>query len=135
MEFRTRKMVMAGDLNAAETLFGGEALKWIDQEAAIFAYCQLGYPAHLVTKLMSTINFTAPARKGDFIEIGMRTTAVGTTSITIECLMRNKKTKQNIVHIEKIVFVNLVDGVPAPHGVTMDTLADPSADAPDAISP
>lgn len=122
MQFHTRKLVMAGDLNAANTLFGGRALEWIDQEAAIFAYCQLGYPKHLVTKLISTINFMAPAYLGDVLEMGFRTTAVGTTSITLECVLRNKQTKAEIVHIEKLVFVNLVDGKPAPHGITWDKL-------------
>jgi acyl-CoA hydrolase len=122
LQFRTRKMVMSGDLNAANTLFGGRALEWIDQEAAIFAYCQLGFPKHLVTKLISTINFVAPAMLGDMVEIGFRTIDVGTSSITLECEMRNKQTKARIVHIEKLVFVNLVNGKSAPHGVTMATL-------------
>jgi acyl-CoA thioesterase YciA len=123
--FYTRKMVMSGDLNGSSSLFGGRALEWIDQEAAIFAYCQLGFPKHLVTKLISTTNFVAPAFLGDVVEIGFRTTAVGTSSITLECEMRNKKTRESIVHIEKIVFVHLVDGKPAPHGVTVETLATP----------
>ena len=126
--FYTRKMVMSGDLNGASTLFGGRALEWVDQEAAIFAYCQLGFPGHLVTKLISTINFVAPAVLGDIVEIGFRTTAVGTSSITLECDMRNKKTQETIVHIEKLVFVHLVEGKPAPHGVTLETLAVRRAD-------
>lgn len=121
-EFHFRKMVMDKDLNPAGSLFGGRALEWIDEEAAIFAYCQLKYPDQLVTKLMSTINFMAPAHKGDLVGIGCRTVAVGTTSVTIECLLRNKKTKADIVHLEKIVFVNLKDGKPFPHNITQEDL-------------
>lgn len=125
MEFRTRKMVMDKDLNPAGTLFGGRALEWIDEEAAIFAYCQLKYPGHLVTKLMSTIDFKAPARKGEIVEIGMETVKVGTTSITISAAIRNKRTQQEIVRIAEIVFVNLgEDGKPKPHNVYM---TDPNA--------
>ena len=120
--FRTRKMVMDRDLNPAGTLFGGRALEWLDEEAAIFAYCQLGYPAHLVTKAKRAINFMAPAFKGDVVEIGLRTIAVGTTSITLEAVLRNKRSKQDILHLERIVFVNLKDGKPAPHQVTLDSL-------------
>jgi acyl-CoA hydrolase len=109
-------MVMDRDLNPSGSLFGGRALEWIDEEAAIFAYCQLKYPAQLVTKIMSQVNFRAPAHKGDLVEIGSRVVAVGTTSITVECVLRNKMTKEQIVHLDKIVFVNLRDGVPHPHG-------------------
>lgn len=123
MIFRTRKMVMDRDLNPAGTLFGGRALEWLDEEAAIFAYCQLGYPAHLVTKAMSAINFMAPAVKGDVVEIGLRTIAVGTTSITLEAVLRNKRSKQEILHLERVVFVNLKDGKPSPHQVTLGRLA------------
>jgi acyl-CoA hydrolase len=117
MEYRTRKMVMDKDLNPAGTLFGGRALEWIDEEAAIFAYCQLKYPIHLVTKVMSTIDFKAPARKGEIVEIGMEVVKVGKTSITVGCSLRNKRTQQEIVKVAEIVFVNLDEtGKPAPHG-------------------
>jgi acyl-CoA thioesterase YciA len=118
MEFRTRKMVMDRDLNPAGSLFGGRALEWIDEEAAIFAICQLKYPTHLVTKLMSTIDFKSLAFKGDIVEIGMNTVKVGTTSITIEACIRNKRTQHEIVRVEKIVFVNLgEDHKPQAHNV------------------
>ena len=119
MEYRTRKMVMDRDLNAAGTLFGGRALEWIDEEAAIFAYCQLNYPKHLVTKAITAIDFKAPAHKGDIVEIGMKTVSVGRTSIGIECVLRNKKTHQEILKVEKIVFVSLDDnGCPEPHNIS-----------------
>lgn len=119
MEFRTRKMVMPQDLNGAGTLFGGRALAWIDEEAAVFVICQLG--AHrVVTKLMSEINFLAPAKQGDIVEIGAELVGLGKTSITISCVMRNKTSKQDILRVEKMVFV-LIDenGHPTPHGRTM----------------
>ena len=59
------------------------------------------------------------AIRGDIIEIGMETVKIGTTSITIRCDVRNKRTEQVITSVEQIVFVNLgPDGKPAPHGVT-----------------
>ena len=123
MGFRTRKMVMSGDLNGAGSLFGGRVLEWVDQEAAIYAYCQLNYPKHLVTKAISAVEFTSPAYLGDFVEIGLRTIALGTTSITLEAMVRNKRTRESIVHVDRIVFVNLLDGRPQPHGVTWESLA------------
>ena len=116
MNFRTRKLVKYEDLNARGTLFGGQLLKWIDEEAAIFCICQLGSRS-LVTKAMSEVNFVASAKLGDVIEIGCELVGFGKTSITIACEVRNKDTKQSIIRIDKIVFV-LVDsnGKPTPHG-------------------
>lgn len=107
MEFRTRKMVMLKDLNPAGTLFGGRALEWIDEEAAIFSLCQCPHANHLVTKIMSDINFMSPAHLGDIIEIGMDVVKFGNTSITVKCSMRNKTTKTEILKVDTIVFVNL----------------------------
>lgn len=116
MKYRTRKLVKPGDLNSRRTLFGGQVLKWIDEEAAIFAICQLGSP-NIVTKAMSEINFVSTAALGDIIEFGMDLVSVGTTSITIACDVRNKITKQSIIRIDKIVFVLLDEnGKPKPHG-------------------
>ena len=120
MNYRTRKLIKPGDLNAPGTLFGGQLLKWIDEEAAIFTICQLGNK-NIVTKLMSEIDFVRTAEVGDIIEIGMEVVKFGTTSITIKCDVRNKNTKESIITIDRIVFVLLDDnGVPKPHGKTKE---------------
>lgn len=118
MIYRTRKLIKPGDLNARGTLFGGQLLKWIDEEAAIFAICQLGSP-NIVTKLMSEINFVSMAKTGDIIEFGMAFVSFGKTSVTISCDVRNKNTKETIIRIDKIVFVLLDENNrPTPHGKT-----------------
>jgi len=109
MKFRTRKLIKPGDLNARGTLFGGQVLKWIDEEASIFTICQLGERS-IVT--------VASAKTGDIIEIGCELVAFGTTSVTISCEVRNKDTKQTIIKIDKIVFVAVDEnGRPKPHGI------------------
>jgi acyl-CoA hydrolase len=119
MKYRTRKLIKPEDLNPRKTLFGGRLLQWIDEEAAIFAICQLG-SSNIVTKAMSDINFVSTAVNGDVIEFGMELVKVGTTSITIACDVRNKITKQSIIKIDKIVFVLLDEnGKPTPHGKPM----------------
>jgi acyl-CoA thioesterase YciA len=116
MNYRTRKLIKPGDLNSRGTLFGGRVLEWIDEEAAIFAICQLDNP-NIVTKAMSEINFVSSAKVGDVIELGMELVEVGNTSITFSCDVRNKKTKVSIIRIDKIVFVHLDEfGKPKPHG-------------------
>ena len=118
MIYRTRKIIKHEDLNPRETLFGGQVMKWCDEEAAIYATCQLN-TTNLVTKVVSEINFMAPAKRGDIIEIGCAVLNLGKSSITIEVDVRNKTTKQSIVHIDKMVFVCVdEEGKSKPHGVT-----------------
>jgi len=118
MNFHTRKWVKPEDLNPNGTLFGGSLLKWIDEEAAIYAICQLNNH-RVVTKYMSEINFLSSAVQGDIIEMGIVATQFGTTSITLYCEVRNKITRQSILTIDKIVFVNIdQDFNPVPHGKT-----------------
>ncbi|WP_257669059.1 acyl-CoA thioesterase [Parapedobacter tibetensis] len=123
MNFHTRKWVKPEDLNPNGTLFGGTLLRWIDEEAVIYAIVQLGNP-HIVTKFISEINFVSSARQGDIIELGITATHFGRTSITLTCQVRNKITRKSILTIDKLVFVNLdKDGNPAHHGKTEITYA------------
>ena len=118
MNFHTRKWVKPEDLNANGTLFGGSLLRWIDEEAAIYAIIQLENH-RCVTKYMSEINFVSSAKQGDIIELGMEATHFGRTSLTITCEVRNKLNRKTIHKVEKMVFVSLDEsGNPSPHGKT-----------------
>ena len=121
MNFHTRKWVKPEDLNPNGTLFGGSLLKWIDEEAAIYAIIQLGNH-RVVTKLISEIDFQASAREGDLIEMGLLATHFGRTSLTMRARVRNMITRRSILSIDKIVFVGVdEDGTPIPHGYTTIT--------------
>lgn len=123
MNFHTRKWVKPEDLNANGTLFGGALLRWVDEEAAIYAILQMGNH-RAVTKMMSEINFVASAVQGDMIEMGLKATHFGTTSMTMRAEVRNMVTRKIILSIEKIVFVSLgEDGNPKPHGYNEITYA------------
>jgi acyl-CoA thioesterase YciA len=118
LRFRTQKWVRPEDLNANGTLFGGSLLKWIDEEATIYAIVQMGN-RRVVTKIMSEINFVASAQEGDIIEMGLTATEFGRSSLTMRAEVRNMITRNSILTIDRIVFVNLGDdGRPAPHGYT-----------------
>ncbi|MER3373599.1 MAG: hotdog domain-containing protein [Allomuricauda sp.] len=118
MRFHTRKWVKPGDLNANGTLFGGKVLAWIDEEAALYSIIQLENKK-VVTKYMSEINFMSTAVEGDVIEIGIDVIKFGTTSISLNCEVRNKMTHESIVTVDNIIMVNLDDkGNPKPHGKT-----------------
>jgi acyl-CoA hydrolase len=124
-----RKIVMNGDLNGGGRLFGGKALSWVDENAALFCMSQLG-TRHIVTKKISEVIFNEPAELGDILEFLCRVREVGRTSITIECIAVTKKidpkdTVRIIVQCD-LVFVALNDkGRPAPHGFNMDKLNSP----------
>lgn len=118
MRFNTRKWVKPEDLNPNGSLFGGQLLAWIDEEAALYTIIQLENPK-IVTKYISEINFMSSATQGDIVEIGMEVTKFGKSSISMKCEARNKMTRETILTIDKIIMVNLSpDGKPTPHGKT-----------------
>ncbi|MCK0159544.1 acyl-CoA thioesterase [Allomuricauda sp. F6463D] len=118
MRFHTRKWVKPGDLNANGTLFGGKVLAWVDEEAALYSIIQLENKK-VVTKYMSEINFMSTALEGDIIEIGIDVVKFGVTSMTLNCEVRNKMTRESIVTVDNIIMVNLdQNGNPKAHGKT-----------------
>ena len=106
MKYYTRRFIRPNDLNTSNRLFGGQLLSWIDEEAAIYASCQMKHD-HVVTKHMTEIDFKSAARLGDIIEIGLETVDVGRTSLSLRCEVRQKKTHEIVVIIERIVFVSI----------------------------
>lgn len=120
MRFYSRKLIRPSDLNANNTLFGGSLLKWIDEEAGIYAMTKLS-SRKVVTKYMSEIDFVSSAKQGDVIEIGIEFVSIGKTSITFRCEVRNRFTEKTIVRIDEIVFVNVDENEkPKSHGITLD---------------
>ncbi|MEL0642963.1 MULTISPECIES: hotdog domain-containing protein [unclassified Olleya] len=118
MRFHTRKWVKPEDLNPNGTLFGGQLLAWIDEEAALYTIIQLENNK-VVTKYMSEINFMSKAVEGDIIEIGMEVKKFGSTSISLNCEVRNMRTRETIITVDNIIMVNLdKDGNSKPHGKT-----------------
>ena len=118
MRFHTRKWVKPEDLNANGTLFGGQLLAWIDEEAALYSIVQLENPK-VVTKYMSEINFMSAAKQGDIVEIGIDVVKFGSSSLVLKCVVRNMMTREKIITIDNITMVNLdEDGKSKPHGKT-----------------
>lgn len=118
MRFHTRKWVKPEDLNPNGTLFGGQLLAWIDEEAALYTIIQLEN-SKIVTKYISEINFMASAKQGDIVEIGMEVIKFGKSSIVMKCEARNKMTRETILTVDNIIMVNLGEnGKPTPHGKT-----------------
>ena len=116
MKYYTRRFVRPNDLNASGHLFGGQLLSWIDEEAAIFASCQMAHQK-VVTKYISEIDFQASSQTGDILEFGLEVVKSGRTSLTTRCEVRNKNSRAVVISIERMVFVAINDnGKPTAHG-------------------
>ncbi len=124
MKYYSRKLIRPSDLNANNTLFGGSLLKWIDEEAGIYAMSKLD-SQKVVTKYISEIDFVSSAKQGDIIEIGIDFLDLGRTSITFRCEVRNLVSKKTLIRIERIVFVKVDEKEhPTPHFKTRQQLID-----------
>lgn len=122
------KLIMTEDLNAAERLFGGKLLAWVDEYAALYCMNRL-QTRQIVTKKISEVIFNEPAHLGDILKFLFRTKQVGTSSITTECLVTTmpigKNDIERIVVRCDVVFVALDrNGRPIPHHYVE---ADPAA--------
>jgi len=122
MKFYSRKLIKPENLNARNTLFGGALLRWIDEEAGIYAMTKLN-TKNVVTKYISEIDFINSAQQGDVIEIGLGFKKIGKTSISFSCEVRNVFSKQTIIRIDNIVFVKVDEnGRPTAHGKNLENL-------------
>lgn len=120
------RLIMPGDLNAADRLFGGRLMEWVDEIAALFCMIQLSRK-QIVTKKISEVIFNEAADQRDVLEFLCRVKAAGKTSITIECLVRTKvfsaHERSKLIVACDLVFVAIDEhGRPEPHGFVLETI-------------
>lgn len=116
-----RKWVKPEDLNQHGTLFGGRLLQWIDEDAAIVAITQLG-TERVVTRYISEVDFVSRATQGDLLELEFSIGGFGRTSLTLSCRVENAVTGEEVLRLDRIVFVTVDEaGQAAPHGQTAPT--------------
>lgn len=115
MQYKSQRIVMYEHLNSAGILFGGKAMSWMDEEAIIFA-ADLLESINIATLKISEIKFENPAKLGDILLLGTKLSKIGTSTIAIECEIRNKTTNKVIVHVDEVVIVALDENKkPTPH--------------------
>ena len=78
-----RHIVSVKDLGAADRLFGGTMLSWLDEAGASYALLQARV-TNLATRHIEAMDFIAPGRLGDVLGIYGRVANFGKTSISIE---------------------------------------------------
>lgn len=81
-ETRVSKMVFPSTTNHYDTLFGGEALKWMDEVAYIAATRFARKP--MVTISTEQVDFKRPIPSGILVELVARVVHVGRTSLKVE---------------------------------------------------
>lgn len=113
-------MVMPGDLNAANRLFGGRIMQWADEAAVMYAMCQLS-SRQLVTVKVSEVLFKEPVMQGDILEFMTNTLRVGKTSLGVKLdvyrkSIEDKMQGQSLVFTCEFTFVQVDDtGSPTEH--------------------
>lgn len=80
-ETRVTHVVFPGDTNHHGTLFGGEALSFMDSAAFIAAtrYCR----RKVVTRHLDAMEFTRPIPQGSLVELVARVIRTGRSSMTV----------------------------------------------------
>jgi len=84
-ETRQCKMVFPGTLNANETLFGGELMKWMDEVAFICA--TRATRQRMFTASVEKLEFTCPVKEKSIAEVIARVKNAGSVKLEIEVKM------------------------------------------------
>jgi uncharacterized protein (TIGR00369 family) len=80
-ETRVQEIVFPNHTNHLGTLFGGQALAWMDKAAFLAGYREAG--GTVVTARSERIDFIAPIRQGDIVDVVARVERIGRTSLTV----------------------------------------------------
>ena len=103
-------LVMPGDTNGANILFGGKLLSWIDMLAGIVALRHAD--SQVVTVAIDHLDFKRSARVSDVVTLDGRVTWVGHTSmeIRIDTYRENKGAAKELINTAFLVMVSVEDG-------------------------
>ena len=82
-EARLWEIVFPDHANHLGTLFGGQALAWMDK-AAFVAATRYARRTTVVTARSEQVDFHVPVRQGQLVELVARVTGVGRSSMRVE---------------------------------------------------
>ena len=105
-EAAIRVVMMPRDTNAANTIFGGVLLSYIDQ--AGFAEARRQATHRYVTVAMKEVKFHKPVFVGDLVSFHCRTIRIGRTSMTIRVTVTAERySDSQTVHVTdaQVTFV------------------------------
>jgi len=87
-EARLLEIVFPDHCNHLGTLFGGQALAWMDKAAFLAASRYAG--STVVTARSDRIDFAAPVRLGEIVEVVAKVRSVGRSSMTVRVSLRRE---------------------------------------------
>lgn len=103
------RIIFSGSLNDREMLFGGIAMKWMDEVAYITATRFLHMEA--VTVAVENIRFHLPVSKGSIVEITGLVTEIGSVKIKVQVVLmvENKKSGKQDKALEADFWFAAID--------------------------
>ena len=104
------RIVQPADANEHGTLFGGEAMRFMDEAGAVAAIRYTRRP--VVTAHVNAIDFHVPVPIGAFLEASSRVVAVGRTSLEVEVVLESEDRRtaaRTITTTGRFVFVAIDD--------------------------
>lgn len=87
-EARLLEIVFPDHCNHLGTLFGGQALAWMDKAAFLAASRYAG--SAVVTARSDRIDFAAPVRLGEIVEVVAKVRSVGRSSMNVRVSLRRE---------------------------------------------
>jgi acyl-CoA hydrolase len=109
-------IVLPGDTNAHDTLFGGLLMKHIDETAAISA--RRHSRGSVVTASNDGVHFHRPIQRDDIVRLQSYVCSVGTTSMEVFVKITTENSLDGARHVAAISFLTFVSldgaGRPAP---------------------
>ena len=124
-EARLWEIVFPDHANHLGTLFGGQALAWMDKAAFIAAtrYAR----RTVVTARSEQVDFHVPVRQGQLVELVARVVEVGRSSMQVEVELHTEDPHAGTRHLctrGRFVMIALdADGKPAPVSALADATA------------
>lgn len=101
-------LVLPGDLNQYNFLFGGRLLAWVDEASWIAA--SIDHPnCHFVTVAMDTVEFHHSVRQGTILRIDSQQVHQGTTSVTYAVNVFDHNAGPQPIFTTRVTFVNVND--------------------------
>jgi uncharacterized protein (TIGR00369 family) len=85
---RIGRLVQPADANSLGTLHGGEAMRFMDEAAAVAAFRYIH--GSVVTAHVDAVDFHSPVPIGSFLEASARVVAVGRTSLAVEVALESE---------------------------------------------
>lgn len=116
MKAAMSQIIMSGDVNGAERLFGGKLMQWIDVTGAIACRRQAG-GKQCVLHIADSMRFMEPVSMNDIVSIEAKVTWTGRTSMEcrVDTHVESGDGSRRLVNVAYMLYVAIDEnGRPTP---------------------